>query len=81
MELTETPNSSNIYAVGHDPERDVMHVQFRGSKDKRMPGKTFSYRNVTAEQHRQMMAAPSVGSHFSEHIKAKPDVHPYAAVA
>jgi hypothetical protein len=79
MKMTETPDSSNIYAVGYDPDRQVMHVQFC-AKDKRMPGKTYSYVNVSAEQHAEMIAAPSVGSHFSEHIKAKPHLHPCSVV-
>jgi hypothetical protein len=79
MELIQTPRSSNIYAVGHDPSRNVLHVQFRQSKDKRMPGKTYSYRNVSAEQHRALLDAPSVGGHFAKHIKGKPE-HPFALV-
>jgi hypothetical protein len=74
--MTEV-NSSNIYAVGHDPDTNTLHVQFRSSKDKRMPGSSFAYQHVTAEQHHALMTAPSVGSHFSEHIKGHPERHPF----
>jgi hypothetical protein len=73
-EMVETPNSSNIYAVGHDADTNTLHVTFRNASDK--PSNTFTYSKVTPEQHQDMMSADSAGSWFHEHIKKHPDKHP-----
>jgi hypothetical protein len=55
--------SSNIKAVGHDPATNTLTVEFIG-------GDRYDYPGVTAEQHKALMAAPSIGQHlYRHHIK------------
>lgn len=56
--------SSNIAAIGHDPDNNILHVQFKN-------GGTYAYHGVSAEEHDALVDADSVGSHFHQHIKAK----------
>ena len=56
--------SSNLASVAYDPLRQVLGVQFIG-------GRKFEYPSVSPEQYAQMMAAPSIGSHFSSHIRVR----------
>jgi len=63
-------NTSNIEAIGHDPASNTLAVRFKG-------GSVYHYDNVPAEKHAALMAAPSIGSHFHQQIKSRPDLHPY----
>lgn len=54
--------SSNIVSVGHDPEKDELHVEFRG-------GNVYIYSGVDADKHAAMMKADSVGGFFHANIK------------
>lgn len=54
--------SSNILAVGHDPQANELHVKFKN-------GGEYVYHGVDAAQHTELMAAPSVGSHLHGVIK------------
>jgi hypothetical protein len=56
--------SSNIKAIGYEPETQRLHVQF-GS------GKTYAYDGVKAEEHEALINAASVGSHFHHAIRGK----------
>lgn len=58
--------SSQIAAIGHDPETNEMHVQFHS-------GATHVYAGVTAEKHAAMMGAESIGAHFHEHVRNRHD--------
>lgn len=60
--------SSNIAAIGHDPETNTMHVEFRGAMG---ANRLYEYRGVTAEQHQALVNAPSVGKHFHSHFKSR----------
>lgn len=55
--------SSNIEAVGH--EADQLHVQFKGNP------KVYVYPGVSADLHRQMVSADSIGSFFAKNIRGK----------
>lgn len=55
--------SSAIKAVGHDPKHGLM-VEFHG-------GGKYHYPDVTVSEHAAMMSAPSVGTHFQQHVKPK----------
>lgn len=55
--------SSNIEALGHDPETFELFVRFRG-------GSTHIYSGVSAIEFDELLIAPSVGSHFHHHIKS-----------
>jgi len=56
--------SSNIVSVGYDQATQVLEVEFRS-------GGIYRYTGVTQEQHQELMAAPSIGSHYHAHIKNK----------
>jgi hypothetical protein len=55
-------NSSKIRAVGYDPKDRVLEVEFRD-------GRVLAYTGVSAEVHRQFMAAPSPSSFFEDKIE------------
>ena len=54
-------SSSKIRSVGYDPKSQVLEVQFND-------GKVLAYSGVSAEVHRQFMAAPSPVSFFEDKI-------------
>lgn len=58
--------SSMIKAIGHDPENNVLAVQFHSEGEP-----IYHYANVTAGDFADLRAAPSVGSHFARFIKGK----------
>lgn len=61
MKLTPVTSSAFTH-VGHDPDRDELHVTFKS-------GKGYVYENVTAAQFEEMMKAGSIGAHFALYIK------------
>lgn len=64
---TLTPvKSSSIAAIGHDLEKQELHVQFHS-------GATYVYSGVSAEKHQAFVDADSIGSHFQRHVR---DNHP-----
>lgn len=60
----EPVESSNIKAIGYDPDSQTLHVEFKS-------GGKYEYSDVSAEEHQKFIGAPSVGSHFAKHIRAK----------
>lgn len=56
--------SSNIAAIGHDPDTNELHVRFHS-------GATHIYSGVTAAQHAALVGADSVGKHFMAHVRDK----------
>lgn len=74
MSMNMTPvESSNIAAIGHNPQTSILHVQFKG-------GKTYEYKNVNTELFQQLLTAESIGSFFAKNIKSAPGVYPYSLV-
>lgn len=61
--VTSPVKSSNISAIGHDPETKTLHVAFSN-------GTRYVYHDVDAEKHAALMKADSVGSHFHAHIRS-----------
>ena len=57
--------SSNIAAVGYDPDGQTLHVKFKGS------GQVYTYADVAPEQHEALMGADSIGTHFHANIRSK----------
>lgn len=55
-------DSSFISAIGHDPETDTLHVEMNN-------GNVYTYPGVSPEEHESLVNAPSVGAHFSKHIR------------
>lgn len=56
--------SSNVKAIGHDPETQELHVHFHN-------GGQYVYAEVPAEKHQALVAADSIGNHLHAHIKGK----------
>lgn len=56
--------SSNIEAIGFDPETKTMSIRFKG-------GNTYHYTDVEKDAHQALVGAASVGGHFHEHVKNK----------
>ena len=54
--------STNIISIGHDPETNVLEIEFKG-------GGVYSYEGVSAEKASALLAADSIGSHFHKHIR------------
>jgi hypothetical protein len=55
-------DSSNVRSVGHDPETNRLHVEFKN-------GSVYEYNGVPAHEHQALVNAPSVGSYLHQHIK------------
>lgn len=70
--------SSQIHAIGHDPESNTLAIQF---KSKAGPGSVYHYANFTAEQFTAFKTADSIGAHFGQHIKPAVEAHPFTKVA
>ena len=56
--------SSNIKSIGHDPDTGIMHVEFSS-------GDIYEYAGITAQEHRMLLTANSVGTHFHQNIRGK----------
>jgi KTSC domain-containing protein len=54
--------STSLRSVAYDPAAKVLHVSFHS-------GKTYAYHDVPAQAHADLMAAKSVGGHFSASIR------------
>lgn len=54
--------SSNIKSIGHDPKTNTMEVEFS-------TGAVHQYDGVNVDEHRALMSAQSVGSHFHNIIR------------
>jgi hypothetical protein len=59
----EPVTSSNIAAVGYDHATRTLGVQFKS-------GGTYHYHDVSPEEHRALVSADSIGSHFHQHIRS-----------
>lgn len=73
--------SSQIAAVGYDPDNERLRVQFHPNKTQRAmsePGSTYEYSRITDSVWRALIAAESKGSYFIATIKRHPDLFPYA---
>lgn len=71
--------SSQIAAVGYDPETQTLGLKF--PPNKRQPeGAEYHYANVSPRTHQALMAAPSIGSYFGQNIKAHPEQYPFTKV-
>lgn len=59
---TSKVESSNIAAIGYDPESRTLQVDFK-------TGKRYQYQNVPPEIFAEFQAADSVGKYFAASIK------------
>lgn len=62
--------STMLRSVGYDPSTRVLELEFRN-------GRLYRYGEVDEEIYRELMAAPSKGRYFLDHID---DQYPYAPV-
>lgn len=76
--LTEV-SSSQIAAIGHDPETSTLAVRFR-AKAGYAVGPLYHYGNVDAVLYEAFRTADSIGSFFYANIKPNADEFPYAKV-
>lgn len=66
ISMTPVEGSSQVAALGYDPETHNLAVQFVDS-----PGKTYVYSDVEPATYSEMTAAESKGSFFYRNIKGK----------
>lgn len=71
--------SSQIKAIGHDPDTNTLAIQFRNWKGE--VGSTYHYANFTAEDFEAFKNAESLGRHFGKHIKPETEKFPFTKVA
>lgn len=71
--------SSQIAAIGHVPELNLLAIQFPPKKSTGVSD-TYHYQNVGAELFAEFLAAESQGSFFIQRIKKFPDLFPYAKI-
>jgi hypothetical protein len=71
--------SSQIAAIGHSPELNVLAIQFPPKKSTGVAD-TYQYQNVDAAMFAEFLAAESQGSFFIQRIKKLPEQFPYAKV-
>lgn len=62
MEM-KTVKSSMMHSIGHDPVSNKLVVKFKED------GPEFHYDGVSADAHRELLEAKSIGVHFGTHIK------------
>lgn len=70
--------SSQLDAIGHNPESNVLAIQFKGKEG--AVGSLYRYRNVSAELFTKLKEADSIGSFFYKNIKPHADLYPYTKV-
>lgn len=69
--LHRTPvKSSQIKSIGYDRATKRMHIEFPD-------GSLYEYSNVGEADHRDLMRAKSIGSHFIRVIKRNPQSFPF----
>jgi hypothetical protein len=71
--------SSQIAAIGHSPELNVLAIQFPPKKSTGISD-IYHYQNVDAVMFAEFLAAESQGSYFIQNIKKHDDKFPYAKV-
>lgn len=62
--MKESPKSSTIKEINHDPVKNEMEIAFHS-------GSTYRYFDVPAEAHEAFKNAESWGKHFAAHVKPK----------
>ena len=67
MEMKPIEKSSNVKAIGYDPESKKMRVAFKG----RDGDNVYEYTDVAPHVHAEMLAAESAGSYFAKNIRGK----------
>lgn len=69
--IPTTPiESSQIAEIGHDPQTNTLAIKFK-------TGDIYHYANFSGADFEAFRNAPSIGSHFYNHIKRFPTKFPY----
>ncbi len=63
-------NSSHLKAVGYDEARQILIIEFHGSR-------IYRYSNVPAYEYEGLMNASSHGTYFDRNIRKHPERYPY----
>lgn len=69
-------NSSNIKSIGHNPDANVLEVEFYG-RSVIAPGVIWRYWPITQEAYQEMLKSESIGSYFSKNIRNNNMVNQY----
>jgi len=64
MNMTNTPESSNIACYGYDEGRRVLRVEFRN-------GSVYDYFDIPSQVFQEMGRAGSKGSYLAQNIKGR----------
>lgn len=67
MKLVPVENSSNVKAVGYNPQTREMRVQFIG-------GAIYAHADVSAIKHAEFVTSKSKGQHYHDNFRGKHDV-------
>jgi hypothetical protein len=62
--MMQPVESSNVAAVGYDPQTKEMAVRFKS-------GSTYVYSGVSPEEHEALLSADSVGRHFNAQFRSR----------
>ena len=74
----DSVESSQITAIGHDPESNTLAIQFKNWKGE--PASLYHYSNFTAEDFAAFKNAESIGKHFGQFIKPETVKYPYVKI-
>ncbi len=55
--------STNVKAIGYDAASNTLRVEFASG--------SYDYDGVTAKEHRDLVDAKSIGSHFHKHFRSR----------
>jgi len=75
--LIATPESSQIYAIGHSGETLTVQFPKREAGQIVGGGSVYQYANVTPQQFEEFQSSPSKGAYFGAHFKPKAEEHPF----
>jgi hypothetical protein len=67
MNMKPVP-SSNVHAIGYDPETKDLEIHFHKSG---VPTGKYTHHDVPPEEHAALMDAESYGKHYAANIKGK----------
>ncbi|GAB3388292.1 KTSC domain-containing protein [Lysobacter fragariae] len=70
--------SSQIAAIGHDPETQTLAIRFKNWKGQATS--LYHYQNVSVAEFEALREAQSIGRHFGQHIKPFADRFPYQKI-
>ncbi|CAJ0705980.1 KTSC domain-containing protein [Ralstonia holmesii] len=74
----QTVDSSQIHAIGHDAENNILAIRFKNYKGE--VTSLYHYSNFTAEDFEAFSKAESIGRHFGAHIKPFDQKYPFTRI-